>query len=348
MIYMKGADNLEVITYSLKNGEKSSDEYYRAAATFTDEVLLESEAVVGELVSSFGNYVEAVWPQNRRTREEYILEVLLLGTLWRIYSDDSPFTPEHMERLLKWLSSTGDFTQEVKRLEMWKEFLASRTPEEVTDYLASAVTFAVWFEVRSEDVLGCFTSNVERFLREVLPRYNWREDVIFCGRRRVEYHLNMVGAELMNRAFRKSFANTGKKAVLLPACMCLQPEEECKAYSANPGLKCAGCSEACRVNQLAKLGEIYGFSVLVIPHQSSVYPDPTKNPAIDNNTGVIGVACVINLLGGGWMLKDLGIPAQCVLLDYCGCRNHWHEKGIPTEINVARLLDIIGADEPNR
>lgn len=57
----------------------------------------------------------------------------------------------------------------------------------------------------------------------IVKREIWRKDVIFCVSRRAEYHLNMVGAEIMNRAYRERFIKTPKKAVLLPACMCLLP-----------------------------------------------------------------------------------------------------------------------------
>jgi len=30
------------------------------------------------------------------------------------------------------------------------------------------------------------------------------------------------------------------------------------------------------------------------------------------------------------------------LLDYCGCRYHWHKQGIPTDINLRQLLHVLG------
>ena len=58
----------------------------------------------------------------------------------------------------------------------------------------------------------------------------------------------------------------------------------------------------------------------------------------------MGIACVSHLISGGWKAKSLGMPPQCVLLDYCGCRKHWHERGIPTDINFGRLLEILGIE----
>ncbi|HEX9059647.1 MAG TPA: hypothetical protein VF941_05675, partial [Clostridia bacterium] len=99
---------------------------------------------------------------------------------------------EHLEKLLCWLEATGEFREEVKRLRNWQDYLLTLTYEGASNVIATSVTLAAWFEVRSEQILGKYTSNVERYLNETRPTRYWHEDVIFCGRRRVEYHLNMV------------------------------------------------------------------------------------------------------------------------------------------------------------
>ena len=58
-----------------------------------------------------------------------------------------------------------------------------------------------------------------------------------------------------------------------------------------------------------------------------------------------GVSCVLTNISGGWETRALGTPAQGVLLDYCGCSWHWHEKGIPTDVNVGQLLHVLGIDQ---
>ncbi|MDG5815440.1 hypothetical protein QA601_10140 [Chitinispirillales bacterium ANBcel5] len=47
---------------------------------------------------------------------------------------------------------------------------------------------------------------------------------------------------------------------------------------------------------------------------------------------------VINV--GGYEMRDLTIPNQSVLLDYCGCKKHWHKSGITTGCNVERLVKV--------
>ena len=48
---------------------------------------------------------------------------------------------------------------------------------------------------------------------------------------------------------------------------------------------------------------------------------------------------------GGWETRLQGIPAQGLPLDYCGCSYHWHKQGIPTDINLPHLLQVMGIAE---
>jgi len=186
-------------------------------------------------------------------------------------------------------------------------------------------------------VLRQYTANVDNFLAEKHGDHLWNEDVIFCGRKEVEYHLNMVGAEIMNRAFNQEFESRPRKALLLPGCMRIS-EVICKSEETKLGLRCIGCVKNCNVHQLTDMGEIYGFEVYVISHESSAFSKSSKEDR--EELGIIGVACVSNLIAGGWKSDSLGIPAQCVLLDSASCKNHWDSNGIPTGINIDHLMKL--------
>lgn len=106
-------------------------------------------------------------------------------------------------------------------------------------------------------------------------------------------------------------------------------------------MKCTGCDLECRVYHLTKLGKEKNFSVHIIPH-SSDFTTWLKTWAVNTGIGIVGVACPLNLITGGLELKSLNIPAQCLLLDYCGCRNHWDKDGFATDLNTTKLLEILG------
>ncbi|MGB9978901.1 DUF116 domain-containing protein [Methanobacterium sp.] len=258
-------------------------------------------------------------------------------------SDTPDLTLINFEKLLAYLKAAGDFNQELRRLEIWKDFLETKTPEIASEYLANAFLFADWFEYKSKLVLGQYTANVNKFLAEKYHEHLFQEDLIFCGRKEVEYHLNMVGAEIMNRAFKKEFEKRPRKALILPSCMKFSAGPKCRAQDTNLGLRCTKCSKNCNVNELTKMGDEYGFEVYIVSHESSAFSKSTKKDR--NELGIIGVACVSNLIAGGWKAGSLGIPAQCVLLDYSSCKNHWDEEGFPTSINLNQLMKLLNMEK---
>jgi hypothetical protein len=78
-------------------------------------------------------------------------------------------------------------------------------------------------------------------------------------------------------------------------------------------------------------------------HHASKPPDWLSDPDKNKNTGIIGVACPTNLITGGWTIQALGVPAQCVVLDHCGC-HHWHPQGMATSLNRQELLRRINSE----
>ena len=265
----------------------------------------------------------------------------ILSTLFlnKDYNKKIDLTSKNIEKLIEYLNATGEFKEEVKRLKIWEEYLETKSKEEVKELLSTSLIVSNYFEKNSIKTLDCYTENVDRFLQEVHKSYKWREDFIYCGRKKVEYHMNMVGAEIMNRAYREDFLEAEEKRLLLPACMRIKDEKNCKAVKTREGYICASCSKLCNVNRYHNLGKEYNFKVYIIPHESNISVDE-KNKY--KKIGIIGVACVLNLISGGLKAKDLGFEPQCVLLDFCGCKSHWHDEGIITDINRERLFYILG------
>jgi hypothetical protein len=266
-------------------------------------------------------------------------------------SVDDPWEPgsptpslADLERLLTWLAATGEYDEEVTRLEPWGDFLAS-DPLLAEWALAELVLFAMEFEDAAEATLGAYTAGVERFLRHDLPAHRWREDLVQCGRRRAEYHLNMVGAEILNRAWREAFERAPRKVVVIPACMRLLPDERCRAEREEGGqLRCTGCAPRCPVAELRAVAARAGAEVVAVKHGSD-FGRLVRAPALrGEGTAIVGVACVPGLVGAGWKARAAGLPAQCVLLEYSGCEAHWRAEGVPTRIHLGELARILGLE----
>ena len=251
-----------------------------------------------------------------------------------------------LECLVRWLDATGDFREDALRFVRWLAFWASFDREQFAESMMAVLTFADWFEAASMERMGSYTPNVTAFVQQQTPFYRWREDRFSCLRSRVEYHLNMVGAEILNRAFRDEFLTAERKTVLLPGCMRFHAEDVCEGTKTKEGIRCTGCEPSCRVNQIRVIGLREHFDVMVIPHSSDLsrWGRERGEPA----TGVVGVACLSVLVQGGWELKRHGAAAQCVLLNECGCRKHWHREGFPTQLDVRELKRIVRADDGTR
>jgi len=80
--------------------------------------------------------------------------------------------------------------------------------------------------------------------------------------------------------------------------------------------------------------------VYLVPHSSgfSRWLDRWQR---DKGIGVTAVACMLNILEGGYEMRARGIPSQCLPLDYPGCRKHWDRKGISTALNEERLAQLV-------
>jgi len=248
---------------------------------------------------------------------------------------------KNMDILLEWLAASGEFSEEGKRLADWRKYFASLSPGATTSALQKAIDLAGWFEAHSLEKLGEYTSNVESFLTDVHPNYRWREDDLLTGRQRVEYHLNMVGTEMLNRSLRSDFMDTSTKIVIVPPCMKAKSDDDCLATSTPYGERCANCTPSCRVNQLTRLGEKHGFQVFMIPDELKTFSGGGRDPSGKHSIGLVGVSCPLTNAAGGLEMQRLGVPAQGLLLDYCGCSYHWHEDGIPTDINFGQLLRLL-------
>lgn len=260
------------------------------------------------------------------------------GILMRIFSDSriQHRGSDSLGALLVWLQATGEDAI-FQRLVEWRHFFNEF--DNLEDVLPRLRIFAQEFSLTSNQSLGSFTEGVDAFLLNEAPRHRWRYDHHLLEHTRLEYHLGMLGTEILNREYRQSFLAARGKIVILPPCMRAQPDGSCKAVQTMYGELCKGCTPFCRINQVTKLGEKNGFGVFIIPDELKVFHSGENQKDI----GVVGVSCVLTNWTGGWDAERLGFPAQGVLLDYVGCKYHWDKDGFPTDMDLKELLECLNA-----
>jgi uncharacterized protein len=370
-----------IITYCLKPNASNSDDYHHVISAVADSWLSVSIPQVADLIHGFGQYRRergetdrsdaeyafelltlgvllrehgheaALLPgwaarllawlvdiQNRQPRLEKAIKRLRGWFAWvGRHLPTRAETADPLGHLLTWLAADGE-TAKKQRLAEWRVWLQS-TNSQFPHHKLTAL--AEEFAAFSLTALGKYTERVDHFLSGEALAYQRRYDARLVTRSRLEYHLGMLGTEILNRAYRERFLATERKAVILPPCMCA-PAEECKAIETPFGARCQACTPGCRVHQVTKLGEKLGFDVTMIPDDVKVFEPQREGGPI----GLVGVSCALTNWNGGWEAGAAGIPAQGMLLDYVGCKYHWDRKGIPTDTNLKRLQELLGISTP--
>lgn len=235
--------------------------------------------------------------------------------------------------VIRWMEAVGDFEEELKRLKGWYEFLKSEDQELVEEFFIYCKEITRWMYKVCKDEFENYLGNVEKYLFLYEKEHKEKEDFIFCGRGKIQYYLNIIGANIMNEVYKGEFIKSKEKRVYVPACMKINVNS-CQSIRTTEGYKCMKCNKKCSVNYLMEFGESKGFKTMIIPHQTTLF-----NIGGKEDVGVIGVACILNLLSGGWKALRMGFKPQCVPLEYCGCSQHWCKEDIPTEINYTILKE---------
>jgi uncharacterized protein len=247
-----------------------------------------------------------------------------------------------LRALLRWMTATGEYREEVKRLERVVAHLEGEEIDAYVRHVDGIILYADRFLRFAGVQLGAYTAGVDAWIHACSERTERREDTVLRLRPRAEYHLSMVGAEVLNRALQPGYERTRERALLLPACMRGPHAVQCRARRMDLDMICTGCSTGCRVNALTHLAAAQGVGVHLIPH-SSDFTRWLRTWAAERDLGVVGVACVLHLITGGLELRALGIPAQCVLLDNSGCVAHWDPDGQATDLNESLLSSMLDA-----
>lgn len=292
-----------------------------------------SKAFIFNRLSHVRNKFPALKKRVDQIRGKLAFRFLLINTTGTLLYDTTT-----CDQLVGWLKATGDFYSEADRIAEWNGYFKSLASSNSNHYIRQVCRFAEWFKARAAIRLGNYTLGVSRFLESHHVRYKGREDYFFTGRHEVEYHLNMVGAAIMNRCFREGFKQAKRKIVMLPKCMV--KNASCKATMVHGALLCKHCTPTCNVSQITLAMKEQGVETIVIEHTSQI-GKTLKHWAKDRDTGIVGTSCVLNLLQGGFEMKRNQIASQCIFLDHSCCSHHWGVSNKKASIDLKQLNRIV-------
>ena len=114
----------------------------------------------------------------------------------------------------------------------------------------------------------------------------------------------------------------------------------CQAHVHGVDITCMACDPSCTVNRITQEMRRLGAAVYWVPH-SAGFSRWLERWQREPGTGVAAVACMLNILPGGYEMRARQIASQCVPLDFPGCRKHWRREAIPTGVNEDRLARIV-------
>lgn len=247
---------------------------------------------------------------------------------------------ESISRLTDFMDATTEFKEESIRIKYLSAKISKLSRKASGNLLLTIMTLADKFREISKENLSDYTQDISVFLETHHDTYFRKENYFFTGRSETEYFLNIIGANLLNMDLKEEFLNTRKKIVILPCCM--TDSASCKAKPHEHGFSCVKCNPDCHVYDILDSLDCKISECILIKHSSN-FSKQLKPWAHQKHTGLIGVACILNLLKGGYEMKKLDIPSQCVFLDYSGCKKHWLID-LPTNLKHQQLLKVLNQD----
>ncbi len=249
-------------------------------------------------------------------------------------------SPDDVKNLIEWLEAHDEAVQAERFREWLHFFIETRPPDLTRQAILQCWRLAEAFEAESEQALGQYTTEANFYRTGSAPKVHWRYDAPLIMRSRLEYHLGMLGTQVLNQAYRAGYQSSERRLVIVPVCMRAQPEDKCQGVQTPLGKQCAGCTPTCKVHQITQMGKKHNVMVVCIPDDELADACVSSGQA-GSGLGVLGVACALRNWSAGWEAQKLGLNAQGILLDYPGCKKHWNCKDVPTDANLKKIEEMM-------
>ena len=186
-----------------------------------------------------------------------------------------------------------------------------------------------------KDSLWIYTTEVDEHLRNLSVFKIWDRRL---GTTEEQYHLYMLEIELMNRIHNENFKKCEHKIALLPYCL-QDFQNGCKSTKGDLDHICKGCSGRCFINHASRLLRNNGITPYIWM-SSSIKAFPKLLKAKQQSIGILGIACIPELVWGMRMCMHLGIPVVGIPLDANRCMR-WMGRFHENSVNLEKLNDLL-------
>ena len=153
-----------------------------------------------------------------------------------------------------------------------------------------------------------------------------------------QYHLYMLEIELVNRLFSSAFNACENKLAFLPHCL-HELTSDCRATQRGLDYVCKGCTDDCRLNRVTKLLRRHGVKpyIWMTANLQSLFRKLKKE---GNSLGVLGIACIPELVRGMRLCMRFEVPVVGIPLDANRCARWWGQFYWNT-INFEKLEGLL-------
>jgi hypothetical protein len=153
-----------------------------------------------------------------------------------------------------------------------------------------------------------------------------------------QYHLAMLEIELMNRTCASRFRHSARKLAFLPHCL-RDLEADCRATTRDIDYACRGCSTVCQVNTVSTSLREHNIEAYIWM-EADLKALFRKLKDEEGGLGVLGIACVPELVHGMRMCAKLDIPVAGVPLNANRCAR-WMGEFSPTSVELTAVRALL-------
>ncbi len=188
------------------------------------------------------------------------------------------------------------------------------------------------------DSLAPYTPGADDHIRSS-PAYMYITDKTIMTSRD-QYHLYMIEIELVNRIHKERFQNTNYKIALLPYCLSESPAN-CKTEPDEIDNVCRKCLKSCYINLASTyLGEnnIHPY----ILSRGNLKPLFGKLAKKHGTIGVLGIACIAELISGMRLCMRAGLPVVGIPLNANRCPR-WMGDFYENSVDLEELSNLVSS-----
>lgn len=183
-----------------------------------------------------------------------------------------------------------------------------------------------------------YTTSVASHLQGLSLKQRWDRTLSSSEE---QYHLYMLEIELVNQLNVQVFRRCDVTLAFLPHCL-RDLAADCRSTRRGVDYVCKGCSKSCTINAVTRLLRRHGVKPYIwrTANLRSLF---TKLRKDGKSVGVLGIACIPELVRGMRMCSRAGIPVVGIPLDANRCARWWGEF-YPNTVNVKQLENLLGEE----